>query len=106
LNEGFRCNCIKTNTYFVYNFIVCCLGKTLQHLLVPRHLCFERKKGDHSITNRVLKIPDAYQPCIEYTRFPRVHFKPMVFLKVFKKKDKIFTVALFSKEIAVITGPK
>jgi len=30
--------------------------------LVQHHLCFERKRGDNSTTNRVLKI---YWPCIE-----------------------------------------
>jgi hypothetical protein len=38
--------------------------------------------GDNSTTNRVLKI---YWPCIEYPRFPRDHFKPMIFLEVCKK---------------------
>ena len=40
----------------VYNFNVCCLGETRWRLVVQRHLCFERKRGDNSTTNRVLKI--------------------------------------------------
>jgi hypothetical protein len=74
----------KINNTSVYNFNVCCQGETRRPLVVQPHLCIERKRGDNSTTNRVLKI---YWPCIEYTRFPRDHFKPMIFLEVCKKKD-------------------
>ena len=45
----------KKNTS-VYNFNVCCQGEKRRHLVVQRHLYFERKRGDNSTTNRVLKI--------------------------------------------------
>ena len=45
----------KINT-FVYIFNVCCQGETRRCLVVQRHLCFERKRGDNATTNRVLKI--------------------------------------------------
>jgi hypothetical protein len=45
----------KKNTS-VYNFNVCCQGETRRRLVVQYHLCFERKRGEHSTTNRVLKI--------------------------------------------------
>jgi hypothetical protein len=73
---------LKKNNTFVYIFNVCCQGETRRCLVVQRHLCFERTRGDNSTTNRVLKI---YWPCIEYTRFPRDHFKPMISLEVCKK---------------------
>jgi hypothetical protein len=71
-----NCN-IKKNKTFVYNFIVCCLGETVRCHAVQRHFCW-KKRGNNSTTNRVLKI---YWPCIEYSRFLRVHFKPMIFLE-------------------------
>jgi len=34
--------------------------QTSRHLVVKRHLCLERKRGDNYSTNRVLKISEAY----------------------------------------------
>ena len=50
-----NCNIQKN---IVYKFIVCCLGETLWRLVVQCYLCFERKRGDNSTTNRVLKSTD------------------------------------------------
>jgi hypothetical protein len=69
---------------FVYNFNDCCQSETRRGLLVQSHFCFERKRGYNSTANHVLKI---YWQCIEYTRFPRDHFKPMIYLVVWKKSD-------------------
>jgi hypothetical protein len=38
------------------NFNVCCQGETCRCLVVQRHRCFEKKRGDNSTTNRVLNI--------------------------------------------------
>ena len=46
---------LKINTS-VYNFNVCCQGEKRRHLVVQRHLYFERKRGDNSTTSCVLKI--------------------------------------------------
>ena len=59
--------------------IYCCQVEMRRCLVVQRHLCFQRKRGDNSTTNRALKI---YRSCIEYTRLPRDHFRPMIFLEV------------------------
>ena len=47
------------------------------------HLWFERKRGDSSTTNRVLKTTDS----VLNIQFPRVHFKPMIFPEACKKQD-------------------
>jgi hypothetical protein len=57
---------------FLYNFNVCCQGEMRRCLVVQRHLCFQRKRGDSSTTNRALKL---YRSCIEYTQLPRDHFR-------------------------------
>ena len=53
LNEGFRCNGIKTNKYVI--FVLCVSKWSGKVIHMWRHLCFERKRGDNSTTNRVLK---------------------------------------------------
>jgi hypothetical protein len=64
--------------------IYCCQVEMRWCLVVQRHLCFQRKRGYNSTTNRALKI---YRSCIEYTRLPRDHFRPMIFLEVCQKQD-------------------
>jgi hypothetical protein len=44
----------------------------------------KEKRGNISTTNRVLK---NYWPCIEYTRFPRDHFKPIVLPWPYEEDD-------------------
>ena len=99
LNEGFKCNRIKTNKYIfcvVCKWFICVaitifgdlwnvtLVKSLnQHLETNLlgsincllYIVYWKKKGRYLY----------YRPCIEYTRFPRDHFKPIKFLEVCKK---------------------
>ena len=48
LNEGFRCNCIKTNKYVI--FVVCTSDQVKWSIC---DIIFERKRGDNSTINRV-----------------------------------------------------